>query len=291
MLISTLLFASMTALVKVAVATISIPEIILFRNLPSVLALYVFAYMTGKTTRTPHWPLHSVRCFVGVAGMGFGFYAIRELPLATAATLDYTAPLFLVTAHLLLCRRVGRLEIVAVIIGFGGVLLLLRPTLAADQVIPFASGLLGGGCAAVAYKFLRRLGEVGEPAWRIVFVYAVAGVLGAFLAIPFAEPSEYSMLSVAALVAIGATGLGAQLTMTHAFRTGPTSLLATLQYTTIIFSVCFGVLFWGEKPTAESLFGLTLIVVSGLFAAHGIANTNVQATASLGQRAKGQLPD
>lgn len=272
MLLSTLLFATMSALVKLAAQDVSIAEIVLFRSLPSMIALYAFAHLNGLRLRTPHWRLYAVRCLVGVAGMGCGYYAIRHLPLATAATLEYTAPLFLVAAHAVLRRRLaGSVELVAVAVGFAGVLMLLRPSLGEGQLPAFLAGLVGGGTAAIAYRSLRALGEAGEPGWRIVFIYAVTGVLVGLAALPFAGPSTYTPQSVVALASIGATGLAGQLAMTHAFRCGPTSLLATLQYATIAFSACYGALFWGEFPSLLGAAGLGLIVVSGIVAARGMA--------------------
>lgn len=105
----------------------------------------------------------------------------------------------------------------------------------------------------------------------IVFMYSMAGVLVGLAALPFTSPSKYTAMSIASLASIGTIGLAAQRAMTNAFRTGPTSLLATLQYATIAFSACYGIFYWGETPTFMGLVGLALIVLSGVLAARGMS--------------------
>ena len=257
----------MSALVKSASADISVPAIVLFRNLPSAVGLLVFALARGLPLSVAQWRLHAVRSALGVSGMALSFYAIGQLPLATATTLEYTAPLFIMLALFVFGgRRVSIAEVIIMVTGFAGVLLLLRPTLQADQSLPFLAGLATGATAAGAYRMVWRLGRAGEPGWRIVLFYSVVAVVLALLALPLAPASNYSVKSVWTLIGIGIVGLCAQLSMTHAFRIGSTTLLATLQYTTVIFSACLGLFFWGDRPTLAGSLGLALILLSGVFA-------------------------
>ena len=271
-LISSLLFATMSALVKSAAADISVPAMVLFRNLPSALGLLGFAVIRGLPISLAHWRLHAIRSALGVTGMGLSFYAIGQLPLATATTLEYTAPLFIMLGLFLFGgKRVSLPELVIMATGFAGVLLLLRPTLQADQSLPFLAGLATGGTAAAAYRMVWRLGRAGEPGWRIVLFYSVVAVVLALLALPLAPASNYTAKSVWTLIGIGLVGMGAQLTMTHAFRIGSTTLLATLQYTTVIFSASLGVFFWGDRPTLAGTVGLVLILLSGVYAVRDLS--------------------
>jgi len=280
-LISSLLFATMSALIKTAAADISLVEIVFFRNLPSAIALCAFAHIRGLHIRNSHWRLHAWRSLVGIGGMVLSFFAIAHLPLATATTLEYTAPLFLMLSVFMLGhRKASSTEAAVVAIGFVGVLLLLQPTLKEDQFVPFLAGLTTGACAAVAYRTVWHLGRAGEPGWRIVLFYSSAATLVALCAIPFAGPSNYTLRSVLALAGIGVVGMGAQLAMTQAFRTGSTSLLATLQYSTVLFSAGYGILFWGDQLSLIGIAGLTLIMLSGMFAARTMsrrANHDVSA--------------
>jgi len=160
-------------------------------------------------------------------------------------------------------RDLSVVGVAAMVIGFIGVLLLLQPTAQEGQSIPFLAGLATGMCAATAYRTLWRLGQAGEPGWRIVFYFAASAAFAALLAIPFAGPSNYTPQSMCALAGVGVIGMFSQLAMTQAFRVGSTTHLATLQYSTVLFSAAYGALFWGDRLSLAGSAGLVLIVMSG----------------------------
>jgi S-adenosylmethionine uptake transporter len=266
-LVSSLLFATLSALVKVAATGVSLPEIVFFRTLPAAIGLVALARIRGQRVVTAHWQLHAMRCVVGVMTMFVGFYAISRLPLATATTLEYTTPLFMLVYIILLAR--GRLTLqmsLAMVGGFAGVVVLLRPTVDTGQTLAFFAGLCSAALAGVVYVLIRKLSEAGEPAWRIVMWNSLVGTAVAAAMIPFSPPGDYNARTIAALAAVGIVGLGAQLSMTRAFATGPATLLASLQYSTVAFAALYGVVLWGDVLSVASVFGLSLIVLSGIVA-------------------------
>jgi S-adenosylmethionine uptake transporter len=271
-LVASLLFATMSALVKVAAAGISLPEIVFFRTLPTAVGLFALARIRGHTLASPNWKVHAARALVGVTSMFVGFYAVTKLPLATATTLEYTTPLFILVYMVLLARsHLTPQMAVAMIGGFAGVVVILRPTLESDHTLAFFAGLCSGALAAGAYTLIRRLGDAGEPTWRIVLWYSVAGTVIAGTMIPFSPTSHYTAERILALGAVGIVGLFGQLAMTRAFSSGPTTLLTSLQYSTVAFAALYGVLFWGDTFSVTSLLGLSLIVLSGILALRGAA--------------------
>lgn len=266
-LVASLLFATMSALVKVAAASVSLPEIVFFRTLPAAVGLFVLARWRNQTIASPNWKLHLLRCTVGISSMFLGYYAVTRLPLATATTLEYTTPLFMLAYVIVLARRHLTTHMVfAMIGGFAGVLVLLRPSVQAGHMLPFLAGLCSGAIAAVAYTLIRRLGDAGEPASRIVLWYSLCGVLVSAAMIPFGRSSDYNLRTVISLGAVGVVGLFAQLAMTRAFSSGPTTLLASLQYSTVAFAALYGVVLWDDTLSAMSVLGLSLVVVSGIVA-------------------------
>jgi S-adenosylmethionine uptake transporter len=270
-LLSSLLFATMSLLIKLASEQFPLAEIIFFRTLPGVLLLAAYAWVRKSPLGTPHWRIHAVRSVVGIASMVLGFYAISHLALGTAACLEYTAPLFMMLyAVTLSAYRPRPSDVVALFGGFAGVLLLLRPSLQEGQVVPFAAGLGSGALAAIAYLQLRRLGIAGEATWRTVFIYTLLAMAASLIALPLSTPSTYTVRGVALLVGVGVTGLVAQLAMTRAFGHGSMTLAATLQYSTVIFATLYGVVIWDDAVTLASGIGLALIVVSGSTAAVGV---------------------
>src|SRR5690625_2734309 len=159
------------------------------------------------------------------------------------------------------------LRVLAVLAGFIGVLVILRPSFGDDQWFPGLLGIISGAFSAVAMMQIRQLGLVGEPEWRTVFIFSsfvcltslvVMGVIGW----PSIDWRAYSSLAV-----VGIAGLFGQLGLTRAFGYGSTLLTAALQYTTIIFATFLGALFWGDWPDAIAWAGMALIVSSGLLSA------------------------
>jgi len=267
-LLASFLFATMSALIKVAAADFSIPEIVLFRTLPGALVLLAYARVRRLTILPQNWRLHAIRSAVGVGSMGLSFYAIARLPLATAATLDYTSPIFMVLYIVVATRhRLRPAELGALFGGFAGVLLLLRPALQGDQTMPFIAGLASGALGAAAYWQIGRLGRAGEPEWRIVLLYSMATTTIAALVIPLSPPSTPTLRGGLALLGVGACGLVAQLAMTRAFSRGSPTLVSSLQYSGVAFAAFYGFAFWGDRLSVLGLLGLALIVLSGIIAA------------------------
>jgi S-adenosylmethionine uptake transporter len=266
-LVASLLFATMSALVKLAAVGVSLPEIVFFRTLPAAAGLLAFARMRDQSIVTRNWRLHAARSFVGLSSMFAGFYAVSKLPLATATTLEYTTPLFMLVYIVVLARHHFTPQIAfAMIGGFAGVVVLLRPTLETGQSLAFFAALGSAALAAVTYMLIRRLGNAGEPTWRIVLWYSLTGTIVAGAMVPFTPPAHYSAETILALAGLGVVGLGAQFAMTRAFSSGPTTLLASLQYSTVAFAALYGVLVWGDTLSATSGVGLSLIVLSGIVA-------------------------
>ncbi len=260
------MFAVMGACVKVAADLgASLPEIVLFRGIPSVLLLLAWARTTRRPLRPRSWRLHVWRNVSGIASMWLGFFALSHLPLPTAISLNYTAPLFI--AGWMLVRggtQRDPVRILAVLAGFLGVLGVLRPSIERDQWFAALMGLGAGGLAAVAMMQIRELGRLGEPEWRTVLLFSIgvcaSGVAGqGFLGWRLPDAP-----TIGALVALGTAGLVGQLAMTRAFGLGSTLLTAALQYTTIIFAALIGVVFWGDHPAALAWAGMVLIIGSGL---------------------------
>jgi S-adenosylmethionine uptake transporter len=273
-LLSCLLFATMSMFIKLASAQFSIAEILFFRALPGVIVLVAFARLRQLPLRTDHLRIHMLRGIVGICSMVFGFYAVSKLTLGTTACLEYTAPIFMVVYLLALTRhRPHAAELFAIFGGFAGVLLLLRPSIHEGQFMPFMAGLASGALAAMAYLQLRRLGDLGEAPWRTVLIYTSLAMVVSIFAMAVSPHSEYTLRGVSLLAGIGVTGLVAQLAMTRAFSKGSPTVAATLQYSTLIFAAVYGYFIWGDVLSWMSAGGLLLILISGSLAALTVRDT------------------
>jgi S-adenosylmethionine uptake transporter len=266
---ASLLFATMGLCVKLASALYPAGEIVFYRGLVGMLFAWLVARAQGASLRTEVPAMHFWRSLCGVIALGLWFYAIAGLPLATAVTLNYMSSvwmaLFLLGGAVLLgsAQVDGRL-FAAVLVGFGGVALVLRPTLAQHQVWHGLAGLLSGMVAAMAYLQVTALGRRGEPETRIVFYFALGGVVAGALSMLWTGLSRHSLYGIGLLLAVGLLATAAQLMITRAFAIGSALSNAGLQYSGILFATGYGVLLFGERLSWMAIVGMLLIVAAGL---------------------------
>ncbi len=268
---ATLLFSTMGVCVKLASAQYSAGEIVLYRGLAGVLLMLAYARWSGGSVRTRVPAMHFWRSVSGVVSLVLWFYAIGQLPLATAMTLNYMSSvwmaLFLLGGSVMLgtAQIDGRL-IVAILLGFAGVAMVLRPTIAEQQLWPGLIGLLSGVIAATAYLQVTALGRAGEPEYRIVFYFSAGGVIAGGVTLLWSGVHGHTWHGLGLLVAVGVLATGAQLMMTRAYGTGRPLVNASLQYLGIAWAFIYGVLLFDDKVTALAVCGMLLIVAAGLSA-------------------------
>jgi drug/metabolite transporter (DMT)-like permease len=271
MVVASLLFALMGVCVKWASVQYSAGEIVFYRAAVGVVCIAALTRRSKVSLRTRVPAMHAWRSATGVAALMLWFYAITGLPLATAMTLNYMSSvwmaLFLVGGAVLLGgQKLDHRLVAAVLTGFVGVVLVLRPTVEQQQLWHGLIGLLSGVLAAMAYLQVTTLGRSGEPEERIVFYFSLGGVLagGAWMLLQGAAP--HTLRGVALLLAIGVLAVIAQVLMTRAYRIGRTLSNASLQYLGIAYSFVLGVLLFNDPVTASAVAGMLLIVAAGIAA-------------------------
>lgn len=265
MVAASLLFACMGVCVKLGSTQFSAGELVFYRSFIPVLLLYGYVRLAGLSLFTSHWRTHVTRGFAGFVSMLMYFYAITLIPLATAVTLNYTSPLFLALLLAFWQRERVRLRVfLAVAAGFSGVALLLQPTLHAEQIAGGLFGLGAGIISSIAYLNVRRLGELGEPEWLIVFYFSLISAIGG-LPWVFAGNTFHAIDARGGflIVGVGTFGILAQLCMTRAYKRGKTMVAASLAYSTVVFSSIFGIWLWDERLPPVAWLGVVLIVASG----------------------------
>ena len=275
MLLASLLFATMGVCIKFASAHFNSFEIVAYRGAVGMIFLLVATRVRGVSLRTQVPMMHVWRSVVGVISLVSWFYAISVLPLATAMTLNYMSSVwiaaFLIGGAILLqgknapVRQQGPLFL-TVLAGFAGVAMMLRPTLAPDQVLGAMVGLISGVFAALAYLQVAALSKVGEPESRTVFYFSLAAVLAGGAGMVFAGASPWHWPSALWLLPIGLLAVIAQLCMTRAYASGATLVVANLQYSGIVFAGIYSLTIFGDQLPLIGWLGMGLIVVSGITA-------------------------
>ncbi len=273
MVLATLMFAAMGVCVKFASELYSTGEVVMYRGLTGVLVMLVAARWRGVALATTVPAMHFWRSLSGVASLALWFYAIGGLPLSTAMTLNYMSSVwmavFLMAGAVVMgsARTDGRL-VAAVLVGFAGVALVLKPTVGNDPLGAGLAGLLSGVLAALAYLQVATLARAGEPELRIVFFFSLGGVVAgaAIAALSQQGFHAHSPRGALLLLAIGLLAAGAQLLMTRAYAIGRPLVNASLAYLGIVYAVGFGVWLFDDPLPPSSVAGMMLIVAAGVVA-------------------------
>jgi S-adenosylmethionine uptake transporter len=274
MVLASFLFATMGVCVKLASTSFNAFELVLYRGLVGMVFMALIVQARGSGLRTRFPGMQAWRSLVGVISLIAWFYAIAYLPLATAVTLNYMSSIwvaaFLIGGALLYTRgpiqpRQGLLML-TVLTGFGGVVMILRPTLEQNQLFAGLIGLMSGLLAALAYIQVTALGRVGEPEERTVFYFALGSALGGGIGVMFTGLSEWNSQAAVWLLPIGVLASMAQWCMTRAYSQGPTLVAANLQYSGIVFAALYSLLLFGDQIPLLGWLGMLVIVASGVVA-------------------------
>lgn len=248
-------------------------EIVFFRNIVSF-AILGGSMLLIKPTSIGGKPLLLVmRGVFGFSAMFCFFYSISVLPLATASTFVKTSPIFTaIFAGYLLKEKSGIKVWTAILIGFAGVLLVLRPS---HGISPSGAvaGLCGGVIAAMAYTSVRGLAKFYD-ARSIVLSFSLAGLIGSSIyfiyRIILGDPRYLSTdfiptgIDIYYVVLVGTLASIAQWLMSIAYKYGRASVVSTVSYVGLIFSTIFGYIAGDGWPGAVSLAGIFLVGLSGV---------------------------
>ena len=265
MIVAGFLFGLMGVFVKLGSHYFSSAELVFYRSVIGLAVIYAIVRLQRRSLATPHVATHVWRGLSGFVALMLFFYAISVLPLATAITLNYTSPLFLALLLIFVLKDKPHGWLIgAILIGFAGVVLLLRPNLHSAQLTGGLMGLASGFFAGIAYFNVKQLGQQGEPEWRVVFYFTLVCTLGAGAWMLIHTFHALTWESAPILLGLGTTATLAQLAMTRAYRVGKTLVVGSLAYTTVIFASLFGILLWNEWLSALSWLGVGLIVLSGM---------------------------
>jgi len=269
MLVAALGFATMGALVKVGSAKFSSAELVFYRSLFGFLLIFTLIRIKRLPIKTPHLNKQLARALIGFVALLMFFYAISHLPLATAITLNYTSPLFLAAfMPFMLHERPKKILYLAILMSFIGIILLLKPSFAREDLLAGIAGLCSGIGAGLAYVHVKQLGNLHEPDWRTVFYFTLISTIGAGIWMLFDQVSVVTWHDLPILLGLAGSATLAQLALTRAYRTGKTLTVASLSYATVVISSLFGILFWAEHLSASEWLAIGLIMIGGVLSTY-----------------------
>ena len=272
MLVAAFFFASMTAFVKFSSADAGTFEIVFYRSLIGLIFIAGCMFAKGVPFHTKYPLGHLKRSLLGTISFTMWFSTMGHLPLGTATTLNYTAPLFI--AGWLIFSALRHREKApwnlggAIVIGFIGVVLVLQPSVNNEQ-LPYALiGLCAGAMGPIIFFQIKQLGTLREPSLRIVFYFSLVGTIWGLLGCLLFEGGLKMHNSEAwfGLLSLGVCAVLAQLALTRSYAYGNMMLTACFQFATIPIAEIISVLVFEDKLPASALLGMALILVAGCLA-------------------------
>ena len=268
MLGSTLAFAGVGALAKLAMTSLETEMVVFFRNFMALVIMMPWLLIRHRQTifHTRRPGLHLLRAAAGLGAMYCIFFALNHLQLGEAVLLSFTAPLFIpLVACWWLKESVSIQTRLAIVIGFVGVALILKPGSGVLRVAAFV-GLMAGVMMAIAQVGIRRLSTT-EPAMRIVFYFTLISTVVS--AIPLIWSWQMAPLKIwVALVGVGVLAVIGQVMMTNGYRLAPAARIGPISYANVLFSTLLGWLFWSESLDLLTWVGAVLICLAGIMTSY-----------------------
>jgi drug/metabolite transporter (DMT)-like permease len=300
-LVGASVFPVQDVLIKGLSGEYAVLQIVFVRSLVALgLVGWLMWWERSSTTFSLQRPwLHAVRGALGLVSFTTYYMAIAALPLATVTAVAFAAPLFVTAlSALALGEPVTRGRWTVVLVGFAGVLIVLRPGAGAFEpaaLLPVLSAL----CYAISQTIARHLGRTDSGATIVLTSTLVAVVLAGMTGLLAGGGGRPAGLhaSLAFLVrgwvlppwgALGRMGLCGFISgvgiycFTQGYRVAPPSTVAPFEYIMIGWAVLWGYVFWGDVPGPSTLIGVATTVAAGLYVLHD------QARSQRGRRLEGR---
>lgn len=266
MVAAMLTFCIVNVVVKETAAAYPILQLVFFRNALALVPCYLLVKGAGKGARlaSRNMPTHMLCGTLGVLALYCLFTSFRELPLADATAFSYTSIFFVALfSYVILKESMDAARLGAVLLGFVGIVIMANPS---GQV--FHTGILYSLIFAVIDAFVmvsaRRLTKDDHPA-VVVFYFACVASLVSAVFLPFGNWVTPNATDLMKLCFLGLGGGFGQFLLTQAFRHAPAVVVAPLTYTSLVWSVLFGAIFWHDYPTTTLLSGCALVMACGFF--------------------------
>ena len=273
--ISALLFAVMSALVRFMGEVTPVGQLVFFRSLFAILPVVIIYAYRGELRQAIYTkrPLGQLgRGLLSVGGMYSNFAALTRLPLADVTAIQFASPLITVgLAALILKERVRIYRWSAVVVGFVGVLIMLVPHLDPTHYTSLASAAAVGAMLTVLSAFInagtviqtRRLTRT-ETTPSIVFYFSLICTIAGAATLPFAWHTP-TLFELAILITLGILGGLAHIFLTESYRFAAASVIAPFDYTSMLWALLLGYWMFGEVPTALVFVGAAIVTAAGLF--------------------------
>ena len=259
-------FSFMDASLKLLTAHYPSAQVAALRGLAALPVVFVWALYAGgagQLTRI-RWPLHLIRGVLSVFMMITFTFALKDLSLAKAYALFFVAPLLIaVFSVFMLGERVQRTQWVAIVIGFAGVLIVLRPGGVGFGLLGTLAVLGTALCYALSSVLVKIIGRTDSTQSMIFWMTCMLAIGATLIALPGWQPILRQHYLLIGGVAI--TGAIGQWGITEAFKRAPAASVAPLEYSGLAWVILIDLFVWSVVPEWQTLAGAAVIIGSGLY--------------------------
>ena len=273
-LVAALLYATAAAMAKVAVNEFHVLQILFFRQIVVFLSsLPSIAKSFPDSLKTEHSGIHVLRLVGAFVALFCGIWAVAVLPLTTAITLSFAQAFFVALLALwFLNESFGRRRVIAIIVGFLGVVIIMRPGVEGLAHLSALIPVVGAMGAALAVISVRKLSQTESTATLLVYQSTFVGLLAGVPLIWFWVTPDFSDLLF--LFAMGIVAAAGQWVGVKSLRLGEASVIGSVQYIQLVFAAAIGFSLFGEIPDTHTVMGALVIVGSSLYMLHREALRN-----------------
>ena len=259
--LSVLFFVLMSVCIKATGDHIPLFQVVFFRNFFALLPLIFFIYFLKLNFRSiNNYKLHIARAFIGVTAMSLFFVSIRYVPLVEMQTISYSSVFFIsILSIFFLGEKIGYRRIIAIFIGFLGVLIILKPStelFSNYSVLPLIASLFLSMAVIVLKKILLTNNNI-LSVWVFTVLCTILSLF--FYNENWVWPNN---LDLSFMIASGILGFIAQICLTKSFQLADASILAPIDFSSVIWSFSLGYIFFGELISSDVLIGGLIIITS-----------------------------
>lgn len=266
MLVAVAMFSAMDTAMKVLSAYYPAAQVTAMRALTSLplLCAYMLARGAFRGITQIRWPVHVLRSALGVAMLTAFAFGLKQLSLAQAYTLFFIAPALITALSVwVLKERVSRGQWVAIVVGLGGVLVVLRPEGEGFMTLGGLAVLGAAVCYALSAIVSRVLARTDSNE-AMMFWYLLM-MAGGGLAMSLSHWVALRAEDGWVLLALALSGFFGQLAITRAFSAGQASVVAPFEYSALAWGVAIDWLLWQVLPDGYTMLGAAIIIASGIY--------------------------
>lgn len=259
--ISVLFFVLMSVCIKATGDNLPLFEVVFFRSFFALIPLFlVIFYFNLKITSINNYKLHFLRGLVGIAAMSLFFISLRYVPLIEMQTISYSSVFFIsILSIFFLGEKIGYRRVIAIIVGFIGVVIILKPDVnlfSNYSVLPLLASIFLSMAVIILKKILLTNNNI-LSVWTFTLFATLFSLF--FFNDDWIWPNNFDLVL---LIASGILGFVAQLCLSKSFQLADASVLAPLDFTSVIWAFLIGYIIFGEFLSREVLLGGPLILLS-----------------------------